>query len=526
MIGRNVMLKNKKMWIMIMGIVVIWIGYIITSFAKYSIEESLIVAKINIDKQPPKVNIEYSTLEATKEPVIVTLGLDEEIKPIEGWEYRKEENSMQKVYVQNTKETFKLEDLSGNETSVNIQITNIIEDVPSVQIQNIENSNTVYPMYANQEAQIKITLRMDSKAPIQKQLTKEDLQIYVQENVSQTAQMEITVQENIAVCYIQNIQEEGKLSIQIPKGSVQDNLGGENEGCLLETNIQIDNTAPTAKVTTHKIEDGIVEVQIEPSETIQELKDWEKEEQRYTKQFQSNVSYEIPVIDLAGNQTMVPITITQAEKVRLRYASHNSEVGWTYGYGNGDIAGKEAIEKNPMYKTEGIAFGISGNVEMDFLQARAYVHTYWGEGGIARCADTKAIYYHGYNPGKDTWVSMSSATSLLKDGNYYIQFGGANMNRAGNTDINGKNPITFPSENNLPFGVSGIQLTLKDTSEYSIVYQIYVQESGWLAPCKNGELAMYQKDKPMSAIRASLIPNSEVSFLLTSWGKDTANKVK
>lgn len=520
------MLKNKKKWIMIVSIAMIWIGYMVVSFAKYHMEESLVAGKISIDKQPPKVIVQYSTLEVTKEPVMVTLHLEEEVKPVAGWEYRKQENSMQKVYEQNTKETFQIEDLSGNTTLVEIQITNIIENVPSIQIQQIENSNTIYPMYANQEAQIRIDLLMTSKAPIQKQLTKENIQIYIQENISQTAQLEITMQENMAVCYIQNIQEEGKLTIQIPKGSVQDSLGGENEACQLETNIQIDNTAPTAKVTTQRIENGIVEVQIEPSETIQELSDWEKGEQWYSKQFQSNVSYELPVIDLAGNQTMVSITITQAEKVQLRYASHNSEVGWTYGYGNGDIAGKEAIEKNPKYKTEGIAFGISGNVEMDFLQARAYVHTYWGEGGIARCADTKAIYYHGYNPSIDRWASMLSASSLLKDGNYYFQFGGADINRAGNTDINGKNPITFPSKNNLPFGVSGIQLTLKDTSEYSVVYQIYVEESGWLAPCKNGELTMYQKDRPMSAIRVSLIPNSEVPFLLTSWGKDTANKVK
>ena len=75
-------------------------------------------------------------------------------------------------------------------------------------------------------------------------------------------------------------------------------------------------------------------------------------------------------------------------------------VGCTYGYGNYDIAGRAAVEKNKIYKTEALAFHTEGNLDNDFLQVSTYIHTYWGDGGLARCTTNGIIYSHGYNPGK------------------------------------------------------------------------------------------------------------------------------
>ena len=74
--------------------------------------------------------------------------------------------------------------------------------------------------------------------------------------------------------------------------------------------------------------------------------------------------------------------------------------------------------------------------------------------------------------------------------------------------------------NNIFFGLSGIALSLDDYSEYSIVYQIYIKGVGWL-PCKyNGEETMYSYDKPMSAIRINIVPNSQRQYLVDYWNAD------
>ena len=116
------------------------------------------------------------------------------------------------------------------------------------------------------------------------------------------------------------------------------------------------------------------------------------------KTFNNNLSYVIEIEDLAGNKQQVNINIVEATNVIMSYASHNSMVGWSYGYGNYDIAGLEAIKENSKYKTESLAFSISGNVDEDFLQARAFVYTNWGEGSKAMCNDSNQIYTYGWNP--------------------------------------------------------------------------------------------------------------------------------
>ena len=57
----------------------------------------------------------------------------------------------------------------------------------------------------------------------------------------------------------------------------------------------------------------------------------------------------MPIEDYAGNKTIVNVDITQATYINIVYASHNSNVGWTFGYGNYDIAGSQAIKENPKF---------------------------------------------------------------------------------------------------------------------------------------------------------------------------------
>ena len=48
------------------------------------------------------------------------------------------------------------------------------------------------------------------------------------------------------------------------------------------------------------------------------------------KEFTNNISYELPIIDYAGNKTIINVNITKATYINITYASHNSEIGWTF----------------------------------------------------------------------------------------------------------------------------------------------------------------------------------------------------
>ena len=106
---------------------------------KYSqnIEESLTVKDLignekniniliaNIDKIAPNINVNYSTEELTNENVLVTITANEKIQNIEGWTKSADGKILTKEYSENKEENIVVKDLAGNETIVNIKISNI-----------------------------------------------------------------------------------------------------------------------------------------------------------------------------------------------------------------------------------------------------------------------------------------------------------------------------------------------------------------------------------------------------------------
>ena len=275
-------------------------------------------------------------------------------------------------------------------------------------------------------------------------------------------------------------------------------------------------------MTETKIADGKVKASIKLSEKIKNLEGWKMSEDGLTieKEFTNNISYKLPICDFAGNEGNVEVNILKATYINLIYASHNSAVGWSYGYGNYDIAGKKAVEKDPNYKTEALAFNINGNVSKDFVQSRAFIHTYWGEGSYGKCLDTGLIYNYGYNPQNGQYKSMASSDLVTLNGKKYFQFGGSGINADGNTDIYGKNPMPIPDAYQHKFGISGITFKLKNYSTYSIIYQILIEKVGWTRACSDGQECMYAKDKPMSAFRITLVPKTKKQYVINTWNND------
>ena len=441
----------KKQILIIIGILVSTLILLSISFnsvsAKYVLEENIMVATIKIDRTTPNVEVNYSPNEKTTEKVEVTLKADEPIQePGNGWVLQEDGCTLKKEYEENTKEEVEVKDKSGNTKTVIVEVTNIDKIAPTVQIQSIHNSNTAYPNYANQEAEIVVNIIVQDDQKIKRTLKENDIQTFVN-NIKITPSkksMEIvknTETEQQLKFTLSGIKEEGNLSIGIESGIVQDEAGNSNKAVQKDTQIEIDNTKPQVIYSQKEIEDRKIEVSITANEKIRELEGWNIENNTILKKvFCNELTYNKKIQDLAGNSNSVNINITGATNIIIGYASYNSKVGWSIAYGNGKVVGLEAVKKNPKYKTESVAFSVFedlyADLKDDYLQGRAYIYTHWKEGSQAICQYSKRIYSYGWNPNDTDWTYRNRNNRVaLADERDYFQLGGVDMNKEEQTSM-------------------------------------------------------------------------------------------
>lgn len=414
------------------------------------------------------------------------------------------------------------------EKEINIANLNIDRSKPKIELEEIKNTNINFEKYANKTHTITLKIRITEKNIKEINLNKKNIVITVENKEVELENFKIEKleeKENSKIYKIElkEIKGNGNLKVQFKEGTVVDKSELTNDVTDIDTKINIDNIPPIGVFSESKIENGKVNAKITLNENIRDIEGWKKSNDKLTlnKEFTNNISYELPITDYAGNTSKVEVNVTKATYINITYASHNSLVGWTFGYGNYDIAGKEAVLKNPIYKTEALAFNIDGNIEKDFVQAKTYIYTHWGEGSFAKCNTQGIIYNYGYNPINSTFKSMKSTDLTTINGKKYFQFGGSGINGYMNTDINGNNPIPANISWQYPYGISGIMLKLKDYSQFSIVYQILVNKVGWTKAYSDGQECIYNYKMPMSAIRVTLIPKSEKKYVIDTWNKDT-----
>lgn len=406
---------------------------------------------------------------------------------------------------------------------------NIDRTKPKIELIEIQNTNTNYPKYANKTHTISFKIKVTEKNIKENNFVKDFFgfkldgnNINIAEDNFSIKEIESTNEGKIYKIDIKGIIGNGKLSMQIKEGAIIDKGGLKSESQNIQTGITIDNTAPVGKFKEVKIQDGKVNGEIILSENIRKIDGWSFKDNnlKITKEFTNNISYQLPITDYAGNTSNVDINITQATYINVVYASHNSCIGWSFGYGNYDVAGKDAIKVNPVYRTEALAFNISGNVDKDFVQANTYIYTYWGEGSKGKCTTSGLIYNYGYNPGKNAFKSMNSNDLITINSKKYFQFGGSGINGYLNTDANSQNPIPGEVANKYKYGISGITMKLKDYSQYSIIYQILVNGAGWVKTASDGSECTYNHNTPMSAFRIALVPKTEKQYVINQWNKD------
>ena len=443
----------KKINMVLVFIIILFfiIGINTVVTAKYFFEYKYSIGNINIDRRPPKANVNYSTIEPTGKNVTVTIEVDEDIQEVEGWSLSQDKRHLTKEYEENQSEIVEVKDLAGNTKNVEVNVKNIDKEKPYIELIKINNSNS--NKKANYNHELIFRIKIIEKNIIENNLNAKNVDVKIENNITSPKNLKVNKisQEEDGIIYdivISGIYENGKLSIVIKDSIIMDIGNLYNDKKVIESQITLDNS------------------------------------------------------------------------VSFTYASHNSKYGWSFGYGNGDIAGLKAIKDNAKYKTEALAFNVSGGMGSDFIKSRAYIYTHWGTSGKGKCSDSGMIYLNGYNPSSTKYKSMKSTDLVDIEGKKYFQFGGKGINKKNSTDINGKNPIPEDVAITYPYGICGILFELKDYSYYSIVYQIYIEGVGWLTPKSDGEECIYSKKKPMSAIRISVIPKTQKSSLITKWKKD------
>lgn len=404
---------------------------------------------------------------------------------------------------------------------------NIDRTKPKVELIKISNNNVGYESYANKTHTVTIKLNITDKNMKHVNLNNNYIKVKINNKYVDYAKIKVNKIQDIIDGSIYNIElnnldGNGNLEVEILEGAAVDTGELKSELLKVNTKIIIDNIAPQGNFKENEISSGKVKAILQFNEKVKELDGWKFADNKLSaeKEFTNNVSYELPIVDYAGNKSIIDINITKATYINITYASHNSVVGWSFGYGNYDVAGKDAIAKKSVYKTEALAFNISGNVESDFVQAKSYIYTYWGEGSRAKCTTSGITYNYGYNPTNGNYKSMKSADLVTIENKKYFQFGGSGINGSLCTDINGNNPMPNSIAGQYKYGISGINFRLKDYSQFSIVYQILIDKVGWTKACSDGQECMYNKTSPMSAFRIALIPKSEKKYVVDTWNKD------
>ena len=228
----------------------------------------------NIDRTAPEVTATYSTKELTNGNVEVTLTTDEDVRSIEGFT-KVDDRTYKKTYTSNAKEDVTVYDMAGNKTVVTVEVTNIDKTAPEVE--------ATYSTKELTNGSVEVTLTANEDVRSVSGFTKVDNRTYKK-------------------TYTSNAKEDV---------TVYDIAGNKTVVTVEVTNI--DKTAPEVKVTysTKEITYDAVEVTLTANENVQAIEGFTKVDDRtYKKTFAKNTDINVDVFDIAGNKTVVNISIT------------------------------------------------------------------------------------------------------------------------------------------------------------------------------------------------------------------------
>ena len=255
-------------------------------------ERKIPIRIANIDKVELEAKVEYSTTEATKGTVKVTIKANKKIKQVEGWTLDEAGVTLTKTYAQNAEEVVELQDLVGNKVKVNIKINNIDTTVPQVEVK-----------YSTTEVtKKKVTVTIVANEKLQ------ELEGW------KLSEDKLTLTKD----YYKNVEEEI---------TILDLVGNKRTIPIKITNIDMVELQAEVKYSTTELTRETVKVTIKANKDIQSVEGWVLEEdgETLTKVYTQNKKEEVTICDFAGNEKKVTITIsnidTTAPEVEVKYST-------------------------------------------------------------------------------------------------------------------------------------------------------------------------------------------------------------
>ena len=274
--------------------------------------ETKTISISNIDKESPTANVSYNITNPTNDKVKAIITAYEEIQEVDGWILSSNKKILTREYTENTTETVTIKDLAGNETTVTVKITNIDKEAPTANV----SYSTLEPTNGNVTATITIN---------------EEIQ-----NVNGW-----TISSNGKVLtreYAANVEE---------TVTIKDLAGNTT---LVEIKISnINKEGPTATVSYNTLEltNQNVTVTITANKELQDVNGWTKSNDGkvLTKVYTANISEEVIIKDLVGNQTTVTVTITNIDKDAPTTSISYSNLNPTNGDVTATITLNEAVQE-------------------------------------------------------------------------------------------------------------------------------------------------------------------------------------
>lgn len=111
-----------------------------------------------------------------------------------------------------------------------------------------------------------------------------------------------------------------------------------------------------------------------------------------------------------------------------------------------------------------------------------------------------------------------SAPNPTSSNSIYIKLSGHS-----NSSLKGKNYIYTNLKNGYIFSsiTEWIASRLKNVSDFSIVFQPFVKNVGWLEAISSEQENLYHPNNSISAFRINLVPKTEKQYLINFWNRDT-----
>lgn len=237
----------------------------------------------NIDTEVPNILVTYEKVEGTN--VKVTLVSNEELQQLEGWTLSEDKKELVKQYEKQTEDEVVVKDLAGNETTVQISITDFTAQV---------TYSSIEPTKEN----VNITITSDREL--------KELEGWILSENKMSLTKEAT--ENV------------KRAVNI----------SDKDGNLTTVKVEVNNidkNPPEIEVnySTTELTKEEIKVTLTSNEAMQELEGWTLSKDKLTleKAYKENVQQEIEVKDLLGNAKKVNIVIenydTTPENIEVSY---------------------------------------------------------------------------------------------------------------------------------------------------------------------------------------------------------------